>query len=425
MFQSLVIALREGVEAALIIGIVLGYLKKTGRGTWNRIVYWGLSAAIVASLLVAYFLHRLQVSELGDAYEGWLMLAGAVFVASMVIWMWRMGKRLKQEIETKLSSLSTAPTRFATLGLFLFVFLMVFREGTETVLLLAAVSLRTNELLNFMGGIIGLGLAIGLGMAFFKGSLKVNLRKFFAVTSLVLLVVAAQLLIAGAHELSEAQVLPSSQREMALVGPIVHNDAFFFVVIVAFCLFLIIAQWIQGAGPAGTDLAQLPAPERRKVMAELQRDRFWKMSASAVGLLIIVLISAKFIYSLVAQAVSPPVRVAVVNRELRIPIAQLADHKLHRFVVSVGGVDVGLIAVLDTSDSLRAALDACLICGHQGYYQEGANVICQNCGAAIYVPTIGLAGGCNPLRMDPPYRAEYDTLIVSEGALVAAAKYFQ
>lgn len=163
MFQSLVITLREGVEAALIVGIVLGYLQKTGRRAWARYVYWGLSTAILASLGAAWIVHRLEVTE--DAYEGWLMLAGAVFVASMVYWMWRTGKRLKHEIETRLSKLSASPPRAAPLGVFLFVFLMVLREGIETVLFLAAVSLRTTELWNFLGGIAGLAMAVGLGVA--------------------------------------------------------------------------------------------------------------------------------------------------------------------------------------------------------------------------------------------------------------------
>src|SRR6202521_1556390 len=101
MFQSLVITLREGVEAALVVGIVLGYLRKTGRSRWSKIVYWALLSAVLASLFAGYFLHHLQITS--DSYEGWLMLAGALFVASMVVWMWKTGKRLKQEIEAKLS----------------------------------------------------------------------------------------------------------------------------------------------------------------------------------------------------------------------------------------------------------------------------------------------------------------------------------
>jgi len=420
MFQSLVITLREGVEAALILGIVLGYLQKTGRRTWSRYVWWGLVAAIAASLGTAYLIHRFEVVE--DAYEGWLMLAGAVFVASMVFWMWRTGKRLKQEIESKLSEISTSPDRSAALGLFLFVFLMVFREGAEMVLFLAAVSLRTSELLNFMGGVLGLALAVALGVAFFKGSVKVNLRKFFTVTTLVLWVVAAQLLVSGVHELSEAMVLPSGPREMALIGPIVNNDAFFFVVIVALALFLIIAQRIQAVRTTAGENSRLSPPERRKLLADQRRDRFWKLTATAASLLVIVLISAQFIYSRTAHAMSPPERVSVENGEAQIPTRLLADHDLHRVVIDVGGTEVRVIAILDSSGTVRAGLDACMICGHQGYYQDGKNVICRNCGAVIYVPTIGLAGGCNPIHLD--YRIEGDSLRIAATALADATQFF-
>jgi FTR1 family protein len=420
MFQSLVIALREGVEAALILGIVLGYLNKTGRQAWSRFVWWGLAAAIAASLAAAYVVHRFEVIE--DAYEGWLMLAGAVFVASMVYWMWRTGKRLKREIESKLSELSASPSRSAGFGLFLFVFLMVFREGAETVLFLAAVSLRTSELLNFLGGVLGLALAVGLGVAFFKGSVKVDLRKFFTVTTMVLFVVAAQLFVSGVHELSEAQVLPYSKREMALIGPIVNNDAFFFIVIVALALFLIIAQRIQAGEATVGDGARLSPPERRKLLAGQQRDRFWKLAATAASLLVIVLILWQFIDSR-AHAMTPTEHVSIQNGEVQIPTRLLTDHDLHRFEIDVGDKKVRLIAVLDSSGTVRAGLDACAICGNKGYYQYGKNVICLHCGAVIYIPTIGQAGGCNPIHVD--YLIEGDKLHVSATALNATAKNFQ
>jgi high-affinity iron transporter len=418
MFQSLVVSLREGVEAALVVGIVLGYLRKTGRESANRFVYWGVLGAAAASLVAAYFVRRLQVSE--DAYEGWLMLVGSLFVASMVIWMWRTGKRMKQDIEERLSNLSVGG---AAWGVFLFVFLMVFREGIETVLFLAAVSLRTTELANLMGACAGLALAIALGIAFFKGSLRVNLRKFFSVTTLVLLVVALQLFVTGVHELSESGALPSSSREMALVGPLVNNDVFFFVVIIALCMFLLVAQRVQARVRSPQELAALPAPARRKSIAEQRRDRFWKMTTAGVGLMSILLMSAQFVYSRVAQAVPPPERLKVENGELRLQVGRLADHRLHHFVVSVEGGDLRLIAILDSSDSVRVGLDACRVCGTQGYYQDGKNVICRNCAAAIYIPSIGMAGGCNPVHID--YHVDGQTVVLTQSALEGGAKIFQ
>jgi len=419
MFQSFVITLREGVEAALIIGIVLGHLRKTGRAAWAGIVYWALAAAVLASLVGAWFLSRIELNQ--EALEGLLMLAGAVFVASMVYWMWRTGKRMKREIEAKLEELAAAPSRAAAVGLFVFAFVMVFREGVESVVFLAAVSLKTSELMNFIGGILGLAVAIGLGVAFFKGALKVHLRKFFAVTTLVLLVVAAQLLVSGIHELSEAQVLPSSPREMALIGPIVNNDAFFFMLVVALSIFLIAAQRLRETDPA-VEAWPLSAPERRKLLAEKRRQRFWKLAGLTVGVLAIVAISADYVYSRSAQALSPAEPVALESGEVRIAVSRLADGKLHRFSTQVGGANVRFIAILDATETVRAGLDACLICGTQGYYQDGPNVICRHCAAAIYVPTIGMAGGCNPIRID--YRVEGETLIISEAALAEGAKHF-
>lgn len=423
MLQSLVITLREGLEAALIVGIVLGYLNKTGRRSWDRVVYWALAAAIAACLALGYFLHRLNITELGDAYEGGLMLVGALFVASMVWWMWVAGKRMRQEIESKLSTLAANAPRTATIGLFSFVFLMVFREGVETVLFLAAVSLRTSSaLLAFMGGLVGLALAAGLGYAFFQGSLKVNLRKFFSVTTLVLLVVALQLLVAGVHELSEARLLPSSAREMALVGPVVNNDAFFFVVIVALCLFLVVAQKIRSAGADAGALDHLSAPERRKARAELDRDRFWKMTAAIVGLAIIVFIGADFVDSRAAQAVSPPETLSVVNNQVDIPVRELSDHKLHRFLAMVSGTEVRFIVLLDSSNTVRLGLDACSICGTQGYYHDGSNVICRNCGAAVNPASIGLPGGCNPIHVD--YQVQNGSVILGQEALAVGVRVF-
>ena len=420
MLQSFVITLREGVEAALIVGIVLGHLRRTGREAWAGIVYWALAAALLASFSGAYVISRLEVNQ--EALEGWLMLAGAVFVGSMTVWMWRTGKHMKREIEAKLAQLTEKPTTAAVAGLFAFVFLMVFREGIETVLFLASVSLRTSEILNFIGAIFGVAVAIGLGLAFFKGSLKVNLQKFFGVTTLVLLVVAVQLAISGLHELSEARILPSSQREMAIIGPIVNNEAFFFVTVVALALFLIAAGKLRQAG-AAPDSAALSAPERRKLLAESNRQRFWRTAGLTVGALAIISITADYVYSRSAQTLSPAQPLSFESGEVRIPVSQLADRNLHRYSVQAGGTTVRLIAILDGTDTVRAGLDACLICGTQGYYQDGPNVICKHCAAAIYTPTIGMAGGCNPIHID--YRVEGETLIISEASFAEGANYFK
>src|SRR5882757_245919 len=146
MLEALVITLREGVEAALIIGITLAYLAKIGRSELNRTVYAGLVSAFVASIGIAVALSKTNFNP--DLFEGWIMLVAAFFVVSMVWFMSRAAKSLKGNIERKVGGLADNGSR---VGLFLFVFLMVLREGVETVLILSAVSLTTSELLSFLG----------------------------------------------------------------------------------------------------------------------------------------------------------------------------------------------------------------------------------------------------------------------------------
>src|SRR5258708_5021419 len=143
MFPALVVTLREGVEAALIVGITLVYLAKTGRSDLRKMVYWALVVALVASIAGAVALSYLPINQ--DAIEGWVMLVAAVFVVSMVIFMMRTARKLKGEIESKVGSFASAGSRW---GLFAFIFLMVFREGLETVVILKGVSLNTTELMS-------------------------------------------------------------------------------------------------------------------------------------------------------------------------------------------------------------------------------------------------------------------------------------
>src|SRR5579863_8271018 len=235
MLQAFIVTLREGVEAALIVGITLAYLGKIGRNDLRKAVYAALAAAFVGSIGVAILLSKLNLNE--DVFEGWVMLAAAFFVITMVIFMMKTGRKLKGEIEGKIGLLAGNDAWF---GLFIFVFLMVLREGAETVLMLAAVSLNSTALMSFLGTVLGVFAAIAFGVMFVKGRVRINLQRFFRVTTAILFLVAAQLVIAGLHELSESGVIPSSKREMAIIGPIVRNDLFFFVTIFALAALMVL-----------------------------------------------------------------------------------------------------------------------------------------------------------------------------------------
>ncbi|HEY7678888.1 MAG TPA: Fe-S-containing protein [Terriglobia bacterium] len=418
MLQSLVVTLREGVEAALVIGIALAYLNKSGRSHLSRVVYAALAAAVLASVVGALVLVRAGINQ--EAFEGWVLLAAASFVASLIYWMHRTARTVKRRIEERLEAISSQQSA-STLGIFLFVFLMVFREGVETVLMLSAVSLNTSDLLDFSGAVIGLAVAVIFGILFVRGTVRLDLRKFFQVTTIILFCVVAQLVITGLHELSEAGVLPSSRWEMALIGPIVSNDIFFFVTILALAAWMVLFDWRARQRTIAAPAPQTSDAERRKQLWAAQRERLWTAAVCASSFVFILLITAEYLYAKNQTALSPAQSLRAIAGAVRIPVASVSDGNLHRFTYEGPEGNVRFI-VVRTGDRLATALDACTICGPQGYYQNGSAIFCKNCSAAIFPPTIGLPGGCNPVPL--PSSVEGSDLLIRVSDLTAGTALF-
>jgi len=415
MIEALVVTLREGVEAALIIGITLAYLNKIGRNGLRKYVYGGLFAAVLGSIGAAIVVARLDLNS--DILEGWVMLAAAVFVISMVVFMMKTGRRMKGEIETKLGSLTS---RGSQIGLFLFVFLMVFREGVETVLILSAVSLNSTELMNFLGTMIGIALAVAFGVMFVRGTVKVNLQKFFKITTVILFFVAFQLVISGLHELSENGVLPSSKREMSMIGPIVRNEMFFFVTIVALAAMMVLFEYRRRATvlPVTANSA-----ERRKAEWTVRRERFWASALYICSFVFIIMVTAQSIYTKSASALSPAMPVSFVNGTATIPLSQVADGHLHRYQTTVDGTDVRFLLYQKPDGKIATVFDACEICGPVGFYESSQGLTCKNCAAPINPQSVGTPGGCNPVPLKSVTTTE--AVVIKLADMQAGEKIFQ
>jgi len=399
LLEALLVALREGVEAALVVGIVLVYLDRTKRRELARFVWSGVFLAAAASFAAAVLLQRWRVSE--DGFEGLLMLLAGVLVVTMIIWMNRVARRLKKEIEQRVEGFVQRAVSggkqglAAGLGLALFVFLMVLREGAELVLILRAVELSSAGIEVWIGTGLGLAVAIAVGVFFFKGTLRIPLGRFFAATSTILMVVAFQLGLTGIHELSEAQWIWSSRQEMALIGPIVRNEVFFFVVILGVAALVVLREWFRpGEQPAAA--ATNPA-ERRRLEWERRKQRRWMFAAAALCLAVVFTLAAQFVYARAAAAPPDAKLLTPQGSQVRIPLTDLNDSNLHFYSVDLRGSVIRFLVIRKRNGDYGAALDACQICGAQGYRQEGSNIICRNCAAAIYIPSIGESGGCNPI----------------------------
>jgi high-affinity iron transporter len=204
MLQAFVITLREGLEAFLIVGISLSYLRKSGRAQLTAAVHWGVLAALALSALAGSLLYRAANQEW---LEGPLAIAAAASVLWMVVHMWRVGRRMKGEIEQRLRVSGGRSSTVAFAGVFLFTLLMVSREGMETVLLL--IQLRETVYLA-VGALAGFVAAAGVGWLWSRFGHRVPLVSFFQVTAIFLCVFVVQLVIQGTHEMAEQNFLPFS-----------------------------------------------------------------------------------------------------------------------------------------------------------------------------------------------------------------------
>src|SRR5436309_1076464 len=413
MLQAFIVTLREGVEASLIIGITLAYLAKIERNDLRKSVYAALIAASVGSIGVAVLLSRTKWNE--DIFEGWVMLAAAFFVVTMIIFMMKTGHKLKGQIEGKLELLAGRGSRF---GLFFFVFLMVLREGVETVLILSGVSLNSTELMSFLGTLLGVVAAVLFGVTFVKGSVRINLPKFFRVTTVILFFVAAQLVVSGLHELSENGFLPSSKREMAIIGPIVRNDFFFFVTIVALAALMVLFEARRRQPVAVAD----SAAEKRKSQWSARRERFWMVAVFASSFAFIVLVTAEFIYAKSVNALSPATEVSFTNGAVAIPLTQVSDGDLHRYAAHENGTEIRFLLYQKPDGKVVAVFDACEICGSVGFFKGPNGLVCKNCASPINSQSVGTPGGCNPVPLASS--ASGDAIVIREGDLAARAKLF-
>lgn len=205
MGQMLLVTLREGIEMFLIVAIAGAYLRKTGRASLLGAVGWGTAAAVALSVLLGTWLAEVAVLP---KWEALLALVAAVLVISMVVYMLRAAKHLRRDIGMRLESAAVRPPRAAWAGVFLFVLLMVTREGMETAFITASLFRQTEATHFIAGALAGLALAAALAWAWVRFGSRVNLTLFFRVTSAFLVLFALQLVVYAFHEATEASILP-------------------------------------------------------------------------------------------------------------------------------------------------------------------------------------------------------------------------
>lgn len=421
MFESFIITFREGVEIALIIGLLLVYLDKISQAALKKSVFAALGVALLISVVTAIVLERLALDF--ELFEGYLMFVAAGFVTTMVLWMWRTAKLIKKVIEQRVDVLVTRESTWQMhLGIFLFAFLMVVREGIETVIFLRAVSFAGGFGGAPLGVIAGITSTIAFGFFLVQGSMHIDIGRFLKVTAIVLLVFVAQLVVNGVHEFYELGVFPPSPEMMRILGPIVRNNLLFILAIISIPAIVFIVP------PRKRAAAEAVAPNRR-----------WRIAAGFASFSIIFLLGFTGIYASRADVkIAPAKQLHVENGFLYVPVSELLDGALHRYGwMDEDGTQIRFFALRTESGSFATAFDACRACYNYGYYYlDGGELICSVCEAPSEMSKLAIATegneeqsgsmeglGCAPLFLSS--RLQGGSLLVSVDDLLKNKKYFQ
>ena len=415
MVESLIITLREGIEAALVVGIILTYLNKVGKTALKKMVYLGLAISIIASIAFAIVFQLLNLDPENEYLEGSLLIAAGIMVATLVIWMWRVSKSIKTEVEKKLGNIVNQKNVSAQgLGLMAFTFLMVFREGAETVLFLMGSTLGKFDLLSFIGGGLGIGLAVLFAIFFIRGSLRINMSRFFTVTSIVLILLALKLLLSGLHEYAERGLLLLTPTIMSFIGFFVRDNTSTLFLIVLLMVPLVVILWDTRTLRPASQENIVSTVEKRKLMAARRQERIWRLSLILASLFIIFAMGWLVFAGGPGYDDPQPIPVESADGEVRIPIAELAEGKLTKYTFNADGTQVRFLLVRLADNSISTALDVCRICGSVGYGQGSETAICKRCVAPIALDTIGQGGGCNPLPLAASTDGEKVVIAVEE-----------
>jgi high-affinity iron transporter len=218
MITAYLISFREALEAALIVTIIIAYLRKIGKREYSRYLYLGTGLAVLASLILGWGVITIYGSLSKNAeriFEGVASISATVVLTYMIIWMAKNATSIKGELQSKVD---VAVTTGQVVGIATLAFVSVFREGVETVLFLTTLAF-TDPSGTIIGTILGLGTVLVLSYLMLKGVYRMNLQKFFKYTSVLLIVFAAGLFGYGVHELIEAGLLPAIVDQVWNINP--------------------------------------------------------------------------------------------------------------------------------------------------------------------------------------------------------------
>jgi len=259
MLQAFIVVFREGFESFLIVGIILAYLRRIGQDHLVPAMYWGIGASLIASAGLGYMLNK-GVNE--ALWEGIFGVATIILVGSLVVHMWKAGPQIKRDMEFRLSRISERKSKWwAFAGVFLFTVVMITKEGMETVLMLFQIH-DANLITGVALGVLG---AVAISWAWVNVGHLINVKRFFQVTAIFLMLFMVQIAIYSFHEFSEAGLLPNSavlHEATEPLSPTGIYGSWFSIIAIGACAVWLGAAYVSDSLKKRTQVTQNPQSKR-------------------------------------------------------------------------------------------------------------------------------------------------------------------
>lgn len=225
MLSSFLLSMREGLEAALILGVILGALTKTGQTRYRASIWYGAGAAFILSIITGLVLNLVGTSFEGRAeeiFEGVAMVLAAVILTWVIFWMNAKGREVNAHLE---SGVQNALLKESGWALFSLAFVAVIREGVELAFFLTAATIQSDATSVIVGALLGLVTVAVLSLLLFKSLVRLNVASFFRVTSVLLVLFAAGLVAHGVHEFNEAGLIPEVIEHIYDINPVLDENS--------------------------------------------------------------------------------------------------------------------------------------------------------------------------------------------------------
>ncbi|WP_342422615.1 Fe-S-containing protein [Paenibacillus sp. FSL E2-0178] len=419
MLKATAITLSNGFEIALIISVLIVWLRHTGNSRFSKWIYSGTAASAVIGWVVLYLLKWSGPKK--ESFTGWTMAVSFILEIALLIWVIRERKlhTRKNNAAQLLWSRGGVRTVFICLTSVCLTVLPVMRilQFPSSIFIQTYSVVNTELILKFTGGLLGLVCSILFGLSFVRSTRTLSARSSVAGSVLLLAAMMLNQLFTVAQILFARGVFPLTPVTMDILIPVINNmDKYLYVLLAASFIWTVTVLLSFFRREEKLSETWNPAVQR-KFKARVRNDKRWLAAIAALMVLVPALLSVEAVLANQTIELSPAEPVTPdPSQHIVIPQASVNDRNLHRFgYTAADGTIVRFIIIRKSETMYGIGFDACKICGSSGYYQKGNKVICRKCDVIMNIPTIGFEGGCNPIPL--AYHMDKGNLVIASSDL--------